>query len=130
MIPYKQWFFILLLLEVNPVYSIYGVYCEFFYSVESDINAPTSRTYFCICFGHLRQYFRIGTAALHYHGTTELGGRLFNGHGFGSRSIAALADKHGGQAIFNAENGIFTLKTMIPLSKTGDGSVSQRKIDA
>lgn len=39
------------------------------------------------------------------------------GHGYGTRSIAAIADNHGGQAIFNAENGIFTLKVMIPLKK-------------
>ncbi|NLK88205.1 MAG: sensor histidine kinase [Clostridiaceae bacterium] len=37
------------------------------------------------------------------------------GHGYGTRSIAAIADAHGGQAIFSASDGIFTLKVMIPL---------------
>lgn len=37
------------------------------------------------------------------------------GHGYGTRSIAAIADAHGGQAIFSARDGVFTLKIMIPL---------------
>ncbi len=37
------------------------------------------------------------------------------GHGYGTRSIAAIADANGGQAIFNAMDGVFTLKIMIPL---------------
>ena len=37
------------------------------------------------------------------------------GHGYGTRSIAAIAEAHGGQAIFSAEDGIFTLKIMLPL---------------
>lgn len=37
------------------------------------------------------------------------------GHGYGTRSISAIADAHGGQAIFSAKDGIFTLKIMIPL---------------
>ncbi len=39
------------------------------------------------------------------------------GHGYGTRSIAAIADAHGGQAIFSADNGIFTLKIMLPPKK-------------
>lgn len=39
------------------------------------------------------------------------------GHGYGARSISAIADTHGGQAIFSAENGIFTLKIMLPPKK-------------
>lgn len=39
-----------------------------------------------------------------------------DGHGYGTRSIAAIADAHGGQAIFNARDGIFSLKIMIPLT--------------
>ena len=39
------------------------------------------------------------------------------GHGYGTRSIAAIADAHGGQAIFSAEDGKFTLKIMLPLRK-------------
>lgn len=39
------------------------------------------------------------------------------GHGYGTRSIAAIADSHGGQAIFSAEEGLFTLKIMLPLRK-------------
>ncbi|NMA65097.1 MAG: sensor histidine kinase [Clostridiaceae bacterium] len=39
------------------------------------------------------------------------------GHGYGTRSIQAIADAHGGQAIFTAENGVFTLKIMIPLKE-------------
>lgn len=37
------------------------------------------------------------------------------GHGYGTRSIAAIADTHGGQAIFSAEDGVFTLKIMLSL---------------
>ena len=37
------------------------------------------------------------------------------GHGYGTRSIAAIADANGGQAIFSARDGVFTLKIMIPL---------------
>ncbi len=39
------------------------------------------------------------------------------GHGYGTRNIAAIADAHGGQAIFSAEDGVFTLKIMLPLRK-------------
>lgn len=42
---------------------------------------------------------------------------LHEGHGYGSASICAIADIHGGQAIFNTEGGTFTLKIMIPLEK-------------
>lgn len=38
-------------------------------------------------------------------------------HGFGTRSIAAIAEAHRGQAIFNAEDGVFTMKIMISLRK-------------
>ena len=40
----------------------------------------------------------------------------FQGHGYGTRSIAAIAKGHGGQAIFSAEGGVFNLKIMIPLA--------------
>ncbi len=40
------------------------------------------------------------------------------GHGYGTRSIEAIADAHGGQAIFSAEDGVFTLKVMLPLGKS------------
>lgn len=39
------------------------------------------------------------------------------GHGYGTRSIATIADAYSGQAIFSAEDGIFTLKIMLPLRK-------------
>lgn len=39
------------------------------------------------------------------------------GHGFGTRSIAAIAEGHGGQAIFRGEDGVFSLKIMLPLGK-------------
>ena len=39
------------------------------------------------------------------------------GHGYGTRSITAIADAHGGQAIFSSENGVFSLKIMLPLRK-------------
>ena len=39
----------------------------------------------------------------------------FENHGYGTRSIAAIANAHGGQAIFNAEGGILNLKIMLPL---------------
>lgn len=54
-----------------------------------------------------------------YTGAVAMKGGLpqssLDGHGYGTRSIAAIADAHGGQAIFSAENGIFTLKIMLPL---------------
>ncbi len=37
------------------------------------------------------------------------------GHGYGTRSIAAIANAHGGQAIFGTEDGVFRLKIMIPV---------------
>ena len=37
------------------------------------------------------------------------------GHGYGSRSISAIAELHGGQALFSANAGVFSLKVMIPL---------------
>jgi hypothetical protein len=40
-----------------------------------------------------------------------------DGHGYGARSIAAIAESHNGQAIFDAEGGIFKLKLMLPLNK-------------
>jgi len=39
------------------------------------------------------------------------------GNSYGARSITTIADAHGGQAIFSAEHGIFTLKIMLPLRK-------------
>lgn len=39
------------------------------------------------------------------------------GHGYGTRSISAISDAHGGQAIFSAEDGVFTLKIMLPFRK-------------
>ena len=39
----------------------------------------------------------------------------FENHGYGTRSIVAIANVHGGQAIFNAEGGLFNLKIMLPL---------------
>lgn len=39
------------------------------------------------------------------------------GQGYGTSSIAAIADAHGGQAIFSAENGVSSLKIMLPLRK-------------
>ena len=56
-----------------------------------------------------------------YTGTVAMKNELpqssLEGHGYGTHSIAAIADKHGGQAIFSAVNGIFTLKIMLPLRK-------------
>ena len=36
-------------------------------------------------------------------------------HGYGTRSMAAIAELHGGQALFSANAGVFSLKVMIPL---------------
>ena len=36
-------------------------------------------------------------------------------HGYGTRSISAIAELHGGQALFSANSGIFSLKVMIHL---------------
>lgn len=41
-----------------------------------------------------------------------------DGHGYGTRSIASIAESYGGQALFNAQNQIFSLKVMIPLDFT------------
>lgn len=41
----------------------------------------------------------------------------FDNHGYGTRSIAAIANAHGGQALFSAEGGVFSLKVMIPLEE-------------
>lgn len=39
------------------------------------------------------------------------------GHGYGTRSIVSIVEGHGGQAIFNADYGVFTLKIMLPLEE-------------
>lgn len=36
------------------------------------------------------------------------------GHGFGTRSMVSIAEAHGGQALFSAEDGVFRVKIMIP----------------
>lgn len=36
------------------------------------------------------------------------------GHGYGTRSIAAIAAAHGGRAEFTAENGIFSVRVFLP----------------
>lgn len=36
-------------------------------------------------------------------------------HGYGTRSIAAIAENHGGQAAFSVKDGIFSLKVMLPM---------------
>lgn len=38
------------------------------------------------------------------------------GHGIGSRSIAAFCEKHGAHVDYQAENGVFTLRLLIPQS--------------
>lgn len=40
-------------------------------------------------------------------------------HGYGTRSISAIAEEHGGQALFAADAGVFSLKVMIPLNHSG-----------
>ncbi len=47
----------------------------------------------------------------------ELPQSHFENHGYGTRSIVSIAEGHGGQAIFNAEDGVFTLKIMLPLGQ-------------
>lgn len=37
------------------------------------------------------------------------------GHGYGVRSIAAIAEAHGGQTLFTPKDGVFTLKVMLPM---------------
>lgn len=36
-------------------------------------------------------------------------------HGYGTRNISTIAEMHGGQALFSADDGVFSLKVMIPL---------------
>ena len=56
-----------------------------------------------------------------YSGEIEMNNGLpqspFERHGYGSRSIASIAETHGGQAIFSAEGGVFNIKIMLPLGK-------------
>ncbi len=56
-----------------------------------------------------------------YTGEIEIKGGIprtsSEGNGFGSRSIAAIAEAHGGQAIFSAADGVFNLKVMLPLGE-------------
>ena len=53
-----------------------------------------------------------------YEGKVIIKGGLpqpsMEGHGYGTRSITAIADAHAGQALFNIEDGIFKLKVMLP----------------
>lgn len=37
------------------------------------------------------------------------------GHGFGVKSMHMIAEKHGGYCAFSAENGVFTVKIVLPL---------------
>ena len=46
------------------------------------------------------------------------------GHGFGCRSIQAIAHKHGGLCEFRAENGTFTMRFMVPLKEQKDGKAT------
>lgn len=39
------------------------------------------------------------------------------GHGYGARSMAAIAHAHGGLVKFTADNGLFMLRLMLPLAK-------------
>ncbi len=39
------------------------------------------------------------------------------GHGYGTRNIIAIAETYGGQVLFSAQDGVFTVKIMLPLSK-------------
>ena len=39
------------------------------------------------------------------------------GHGYGTRNISTIAEMHGGQALFSANDGIFSLKVMVPLKQ-------------
>lgn len=54
-----------------------------------------------------------------YSGKIKMKDRLpqspFEGHGYGTRSIVAIVNVHGGQAIFKTEGGIFNFKIMLPL---------------
>lgn len=43
-----------------------------------------------------------------------------NGHGYGCRSIFAIADKRKGFCTFKADDGIFTLRVALPLNKDTD----------
>lgn len=41
----------------------------------------------------------------------------FKNHGYGTLSIMSIAQGHGGQAIFSADGGVFSLKIMLPLEE-------------
>ena len=41
-----------------------------------------------------------------------------SGHGFGSKSIKLIAEMHGGYYSFEAKDGIFTLKVVLPFEPT------------
>ena len=40
------------------------------------------------------------------------------GHGYGCRSLRAIAERHGGLCTFSAENGVFLLRIMLPVKGT------------
>jgi nitrogen-specific signal transduction histidine kinase len=40
------------------------------------------------------------------------------GHGYGTKSIQMLVDRHQGYYSFSAESGLFTLQIVLPLGKS------------
>lgn len=40
-----------------------------------------------------------------------------DGHGYGTRNISAIAELHGGQALFSATDSVFSLRVMLPLKQ-------------
>lgn len=43
-----------------------------------------------------------------------------NGHGYGTKSIMSIAKEHQGMAVFQAENGVFSLMVTIPMQNNTD----------
>ena len=46
-------------------------------------------------------------------------------HGFGVKSIQAIARKYGGSTVFQVDNGWFVLKVLLPLPKRTENTSSQ-----
>lgn len=44
------------------------------------------------------------------------------GHGFGTKSIVAIAKAHGGDALFTAENGLFRVRVILPMGVEEDAN--------
>jgi len=71
---------------------------------EDALHIKTQSSVFCLPYGKIKMKDGIPQSP-------------FESHGYGMSSIVAIANEHNGQAIFNAEGGVFNLKIMLPLEE-------------